>query len=29
MIRDLQIMKDISPLFEKKLIIWGNGEKGM
>ncbi len=28
MIRDLQIMKDISPLFEKKLIIWGMGKKG-
>lgn len=28
MIRDLQMMKDISPLFEKKLIIWGLGPKG-
>ncbi len=28
MIRDLQIMKDISPLYDKKLIIWGMGKKG-
>lgn len=28
MIRDLQIMKDISPLFDKKLVIWGMGKKG-
>ncbi|MDE7430765.1 MAG: putative capsular polysaccharide synthesis family protein [Lachnospiraceae bacterium] len=28
MIKDLQIMKDISPLFEKKLVMWGMGQKG-
>ena len=28
MIKDLQIMKDISPLFDKKLVIWGLGKKG-
>lgn len=28
MIRDLQMMKDISPLFDKKLVIWGIGKKG-
>lgn len=28
MIKDLQMMKDISPLFEKKLVIWGMGQKG-
>lgn len=28
MIRDLQMMKDISPLYDKKLIIWGMGKKG-
>ena len=28
MIRDLQMMRDISPLFDKKLIIWGMGKKG-
>ena len=26
-VRDLEIMKDISPLFEKKVIIWGIDEK--
>lgn len=28
MIKDLELMKDISPLFKKKLIIWGIGENG-
>lgn len=28
MIRDLQIMRDISPLFDKKLAIWGMGNAG-
>ncbi len=28
MIKDLQMMKDISPLFGRKLVIWGMGEKG-
>lgn len=28
MIRDLELMKDITPLFEKKIIIWGMGRKG-
>lgn len=28
MIRDLQMMRDISPLFDKKLVIWGMGQKG-
>lgn len=28
MIKDLQLMKDITPLFEKKVIIWGIGHKG-
>lgn len=28
MIRDLQMMQDISPLFDKKLVIWGMGQKG-
>lgn len=26
MIRDLELMKDIAPLFEKKLIVWGIGK---
>lgn len=26
MIKDLELMKDITPLFEKKLIIWGIGK---
>ena len=29
MIKDLQLIKDITPLFEKKLIIWGIGKKGL
>lgn len=29
MIRDLQMMRDISPLFDKKLVIWGMGKKGV
>lgn len=28
MIRDLELIKDITPLFEKKLILWGIGENG-
>lgn len=28
MVRDLQLLKDITPLFKKKLIIWGIGKKG-
>lgn len=30
MIKDLELMKDITPLFEKKLVIWGvgNGDAG-
>lgn len=28
MIRDLQIMRDISPLFDKRLVLWGLGQKG-
>lgn len=28
MIKDLQMMQDISPLFEKKLVVWGMGKKG-
>ena len=28
MIKDLQLMKDITPLFDKKLVIWGAGKKG-
>lgn len=28
MIKDLQLMKDITPLFEKKIVIWGVGKKG-
>lgn len=28
MIRDLQIMRDISPLFDKRLVLWGVGQKG-
>ena len=28
MIRDLEIMKDITPLFQKKIIIWGMGGCG-
>lgn len=28
MIKDLELMKDITPLFEKKLVIWGIGQKG-
>ena len=28
MVKDLQLLKDITPLFEKKLVIWGAGNKG-
>lgn len=28
MIRDLELMKDITPLFEKEVIIWGMGKSG-
>ena len=28
MIRDLQLMKNILPLFEKKIAVWGIGNKG-
>ncbi len=28
MIKDLQLMRDISPLFEKQIIIWGMGQRG-
>lgn len=28
MIKDLQMMQDITPLFEKKLVIWGMGQRG-
>ncbi len=28
MVNDLQLMKDITPLFEKYLVIWGIGQKG-
>ncbi|MDE7430535.1 MAG: hypothetical protein K2N34_01230 [Lachnospiraceae bacterium] len=28
MIKDLELMKDITPLFDRKLIIWGIGQKG-
>lgn len=28
MIKDLQLMKDITPLFEKNVIVWGIGAKG-
>ncbi len=28
MIKDLQMMKDISPLFEKQIVIWGMGQRG-
>lgn len=28
MVRDLQMMKDITPLFEKKIVIWGMGHRG-
>ncbi len=28
MVKDLQLMKDITPLFEKKVVVWGIGNKG-
>ena len=28
MVKDLEILKDIRPLFEKKIIIWGVGKNG-
>lgn len=28
MIKDLQMMQDITPLFDKRLILWGMGQKG-
>lgn len=28
MIKDLQLMRDITPLFEKNLVLWGIGKKG-
>lgn len=28
MIKDLELMKEITPLFDKKLVIWGLGEQG-
>lgn len=28
MVEDLQLMRDITPLFEKKVVIWGMGHRG-
>ncbi len=28
MIKDLDLMKDITPLFEKQIVVWGIGRKG-
>lgn len=28
MIKDLELMKDITPLFKKRIVIWGMGQKG-
>lgn len=28
MVKDLQLIKDITPLFEKKVVVWGVGNKG-
>lgn len=28
MIKDLQLIEDITPLFEKKVVVWGIGNKG-
>lgn len=28
MVRDLQLLKDITPLFEKQIVIWGMGQRG-
>ena len=28
MVKDLELMKDITPLFEKRLVIWGAGHMG-